>query len=691
MEENILLKTAELSVPARRGGLIPTTFLYNFPKNRGAIFAISCLNKPINGDDRLDRIIQSHLDYLGNALKSPTNSARKFEQTLTDLNRALGQAYADLGITSGQVSAAFGLVDEKQLFFAALGPLQATFLQRAPNKRFNVFNLHHWAERQALSFEKPFHTLLDGDILPGDVFAILTNYSKDNLSNEEFNNILVSLPPQSSLQRIKQFIGPLDGFGGIVIQSYNPSEEIGPPKKMNAIDSLSHLSATKDKTANIMGEITGEAKTVALGLHKKIESKLSATGERSGNATFKRMLAVVIKAIIAVSLPILKKLWSLIAPKLKGIFKIRATKTNIAIGILVGSIVIGGLIFIIGQKKDDESARQVFDATAARIEEKLVTAEAGLIYNNTAQARTNLNDASAALAALVTDSDAQDKRKSELQAKIETIRKKMLGVTSVNPTLAGKLTDSTNLTQAVILHSGSLVIASNLSLYEINSETKTLTSKNNVNGSIAQAQSIAREGDNTALILDVAGRLDRLDSTANVINPVKSGLDSLVGPQDIAAYNSSVYVLLPGTEQIVKLRATADGFDNGSPWITARTDSLKNAKSIAIDGSVWVLLNDSIIKFLAGKQETWEHDQFDPALSSPTDLWTDVNSQWLYILDPKENRIIVVTKENGRIVAQYESELIKSTVSFTVDEPNRLITIYTTNEAYEFTPDHLLK
>jgi hypothetical protein len=192
------------------------------------------------------------------------------------------------------------------------------------------------------------------------------------------------------------------------------------------------------------------------------------------------------------------------------------------------------------------------------------------------------------------------------------------------------------------------------------------------------------------LSVDMDKRLWRTTTAKPSVTALTSGTDTMANVSDLTSYNTNLYVLSSASGQIVKMRPQGLGFEAGTSWITQKTTDLSSALAIAIDGSVWILTETDVVKFDSGKETPWNHGSIDPALVKPIDLWTNVDSPYLYILDGNDGRVIVLNKERGTMVAQYLPNL-PSVVGFVVREDENRILLATPTTVYTFTANHLLR
>lgn len=176
---------------------------------------------------------------------------------------------------------------------------------------------------------------------------------------------------------------------------------------------------------------------------------------------------------------------------------------------------------------------------------------------------------------------------------------------------------------------------------------------------------------------------------------------NLTNPKDMALYSRWLYFLDPEKNQIFKYNkaTTCKGiqastcktnFTNEQPWLKNPQVNLRDAVSMAIDGAIWILQkhkpNDSnynanltavqntsyaqnswIIKLYTGYQQNFSLEQIEPKLEGPTKIYTHIDLDSLYILDPPSKRILIFDK-NGKLQNQYFSEKFDDLRDFVIDK-----------------------
>ncbi|MDO8629595.1 MAG: hypothetical protein Q7R41_03820, partial [Phycisphaerales bacterium] len=224
----------------------------------------------------------------------------------------------------------------------------------------------------------------------------------------------------------------------------------------------------------------------------------------------------------------------------------------------------------------------------------------------------------------------------------------------------------------------------------VNELEHTIVKQSTSNGTITGVRTASDEGTQIVFI-DGNKRLGRADTVANTLKPIASGVEGMASAEDMVTYNGSLYILSAASQQVVKMRPQGDGYEAGTPWISARSSDLTMARALAIDGSVFVLTPTDVVVYKSGREVTWEHDPIEPGLNNPIDIWTSLDSPYLYILDSGEGRVIVYNKETGDIVTQYASDSLKGSIGFVVRESDKQILVATPNKIMTFTATHLLQ
>jgi len=143
---------------------------------------------------------------------------------------------------------------------------------------------------------------------------------------------------------------------------------------------------------------------------------------------------------------------------------------------------------------------------------------------------------------------------------------------------------------------------------------------------------------------------------------------------DISSFRENLYFLDKKSGQIIKY-PYQENFQWGDPelWLKKAV----SGESITADGSIWILAkNNSIEKYYAGELKEKIGLDIFPYLKDLTDIFASPYLPYLYILEPAQNRIIIITK-TGQIIKQFQSPKFDNLLDFAVSEDGK--TIYLLN------------
>ena len=148
----------------------------------------------------------------------------------------------------------------------------------------------------------------------------------------------------------------------------------------------------------------------------------------------------------------------------------------------------------------------------------------------------------------------------------------------------------------------------------------------------------------------------------------------------LGAYLGNLY-LLDTKDGIIKY---VGGTTKATYFADGVNPDLTNAVYLTIDGSIWVLASDgSITKYTKGKQDSLTVSGLDKPLSGPTQIFTTVDFDNIYILDKGNARVVVLKKDDGSFVAQYASDTVRSAIGMDVSEKDKKIYLLSTGTVYQ--------
>ncbi len=140
---------------------------------------------------------------------------------------------------------------------------------------------------------------------------------------------------------------------------------------------------------------------------------------------------------------------------------------------------------------------------------------------------------------------------------------------------------------------------------------------------------------------------------------------------DIASFGGNIY-LLDTIKAIWKHPGSGEDFGNGTNWLSDELAiDFQSVQSLAVDGSIWVLKPDEIIKLTMGSVDPFFLK--GDTLRTGKQIWTSEDTKYLYVLE--ESRIVVFDKE-GNYEKQYVWDNFPDVTDFTVAESlNKLLLV----------------
>jgi hypothetical protein len=136
-----------------------------------------------------------------------------------------------------------------------------------------------------------------------------------------------------------------------------------------------------------------------------------------------------------------------------------------------------------------------------------------------------------------------------------------------------------------------------------------------------------------------------------------------------SVYRNNIYFLDPTQGKILKYAlpdAKLENLNLSNPKIWLESSSLIGAKSIAVDGNVWILNQDSEIEkyYASNFQKTLELNFF-PEFRNPEKIHTSPALPYIFVMEPCENRIVLLDKA-GKIQKQFISEKFNNLSDFVI-------------------------
>jgi len=704
----------------------------------GFIFLIAYTKKESPDSELLLQVLMDQTRRLAETFGKEANPQHRFEQFLGALNETLAEHVREghWNLPIEDVHALIGIASTSEMYLSGTGDLVALFLHKKPSQRYQIFNLFRGiqTEQSLPTWEKTFAVVLDGDLHAGDVFCVTDKDLQQIIPADELNHILSSLPPIGAVEKIHQYFSHKEGMLLTVLKIVDdtfPSTIQSPHLAVPQSNlSVEELNATEETTDRLLDDQRPSFSIVLKKIHAFIQSKTDQrsrllndlhsqgslkNGIRKTGRVLWKVAILATKYIIkktSRSISLLKNKEERVQIQKRLQLKKQHTQGEVLSLInrfkgvpnstkyLVAGIVVAVLVLFIGISVISKSQARATDEKAYQeqltaIEDVMERAAGAVIYKDENQARSLFVNAQTLIESLPTDTPEREEKAQELnhdlQAALNDIRHL---VTVPNPPLLADLETLTDgvFGNTVLLSEGTLFIAgSDGRTYELNQTEKRFDLAASMGTGETFSPLASTQEDGRLYVLGQTGSVYGVSLENKTISPLEIQDDRWI---DLEAYANRLYLLRPsqnGTEgQIVRFNRNGSSLTDPSDWITSRTVSFDKAASIAIDGNVYVLMSDgSIARFASGSEEGWDVGIVDPRITSATKLWTDPESDYLYVLEPSTERLIVFRKDSGAFVVQYRSDAFTGLTDFVVDEAGYTIYLLAGSKLYSIAPSHL--
>jgi len=424
----------------------------------------------------------------------------------------------------------------------------------------------------------------------------------------------------------------------------------------------------------LQGRLFLGGKECVLGVLKVFEKKASRTDiyvntdtdDRGGGFSKKEKLFSLLRSIKSIK------------PRLeKSEFDIKRGKIYTAFG--VGFIVL--LLFLIAvgaRRKTIQTERSSYSEELAQAKYKFDEA-VRLFPIDKNLARSNFLESETLLGQFESKKDKDE----EVQTLIDNINAKegeILGIYKVDPQLY------LDLRLIVDGFTGSRITISAETAFVLDS-----INKNIIKVTLPEKRSeIVKNVDKNKKILDIASYMDNtFIFSDNEVYGFKDNQKYVIDKENnysniiSYAYGGNLYVFEKDSDSIWRYSVGDNGYTPRKLWLSeTNTVGLGNLIDVAIDGSIWILKNNSEIYVLGSGSQTRFKINDELSKSKSIEMfYTDENSENVYLLSKSNGSIIIFSKE-GDYISQYVSDKIKDTTDFVVSDSLKKIYLLTNHEIY---------
>jgi len=661
-----------------------------------------------------------------------------FEAAIAKTNKNLNDFLLNekIKINPASTNLTVGVIFENKLYFTSFGHNRAILIYQH-GAGYEIINVESSAteinddlkEEGEIIIKTPklFSSVVSGEIPLNSYFIFTSEALPEYLSNNEMVKIITKLPPMTAAEQIKNVLLKINTyvpFLGIIIKNTagsggtEPKEEID-AQPSSAHGSISSLNYTEQKTeqmlapaglvnfSKIIRQIKGAISSLIPEPNPR-NSKRYNTGEEKSSSLQSVLDLGSIKSLNtakADSFFIKDKIFfkkksnyfynsfkrlganlvNVLDPKSwkEFFFNIQKWSKNlnfknrllfISLGLF---IVIFALSLIITKwTKENNLKQENLKKVIAAIEEKENSINSHLLYGDESGAVQFLIEAQANLSLIPQKTAAEKDAYKKIEADLKIIQDKIQKIVKVENTF--KIADLSGLNANNIIFAGDKFYAAGKNIIHTLSSTTPVANK-----IIDGADELSRPSfDNDKIISYSDGqKIIRFNIKTNEIVSWPLNDPQQATSTSFKVYNSSLYILSSSQNQILKYRGSANQFSGRTAWLSETAD-LSQAKDIFIDssdGRLYVIKNNGeIMKFFKGKRVDFKSPQLLPAATS-IDKFI-IGSKYIYLFEASSKRLILIDKNSGQLINQYEAASLVQPKDFAIDE-GRQIAYFLDNDA----------
>lgn len=314
--------------------------------------------------------------------------------------------------------------------------------------------------------------------------------------------------------------------------------------------------------------------------------------------------------------------------------------------------------------------------------EAINSAEAQNVFNDEAGAKESLAQA-IELFNKIPDKRKYQEVRTELQNKIDQLSLLLQKMTYITePELIADLNNKNAQAQTKGLAKiNSLIFTfdnQNQTLYKIDTDKKqTISIQLSGLGTIKKIDAL---NDKSIVLLNDKNEFYQYDIAGNSTSTKKVlTVDTPVA--DFSVYSGKIYTLQADKNQVFKHLPAGNGFNSGSTWLKDNTP-IKDASALAIGDGIFLLRTAGAIShFVDGKLQPSQYSATTPPMTAPIQIDTDAESNYVYLLDPQNQRVVVYDK-NGSTKIQYSSKQFSDIKSMAITSKEKKIYLLSGNQIY---------
>ncbi len=662
--------------------------------NGGQLFVMLELPKvKIDQQPQIDEIIRTAANQFGQY--QGDNPEANLEQILQRLNQLLPEIIPPkINHWLNTLDLVIGIIHGNGVYLASLGSMQGLLIHH--NQITPILE-----KTEKINLLKIFSDIVSGELDQEDALIVSTNALFDYISQEKIRQIIKRYTPQAAVQEIKSLLETVPNFvnfNSLVIKRVGQHDlnQVAPkPQTADRREEAERLTPPHQLNDKNLSK-GRQTKTKLVIDYDNLQKVKLVSWLKFSLVSAKYFFQIVGKVCLAIWRGIitsyrfltskqyrlenennlLEKIQNKLDERLSWFTKLNWQRKVLLIGLFMVSLIFLQSLVFLTQEKSLVKKDLVYDQTIQRINNTLNDVQSSLIYNDEKRAEELLLEIQAMLNGLEPNSEERKIEIAKAQEKTNRILNEVRHINYVPDPL--ELADLSNLNQPqqIIHKNNNIYLLDKDKLYQL-ADNQTTALADFANGTV-----LADWSDQNKLILGNNDNFLIYDLQENKVENFsfnKTNANTQI--QDVAVFGNNLYVLDTTNSQIFKYPARGQSFTGGQSWLQESMD-LANIYSFTIDGDVYLIDKQGLIsKLNRGRKTDFNYHQPHPLLGSRVIIRTFTDSNYLYMIDPDNQRVLILDKE-GTIKDQYTSPKFNNLTDLTINADETGIYLLNGNKIY---------
>lgn len=151
---------------------------------------------------------------------------------------------------------------------------------------------------------------------------------------------------------------------------------------------------------------------------------------------------------------------------------------------------------------------------------------------------------------------------------------------------------------------------------------------------------------------------------------------------DFTSFSGNLYLLDREAKTVWRYPAKGDGFGQKSSWFSGEPPDFSQTVSFSVDGAIWILQKNKIVKYVQGKQVEFSLTKVPESFVELSKIYTSDKEQNLYVLDKGGGKVYVIAK-SGEFQKAFIWEGIKQADDLVATEEIKKIFVLSGSKIYE--------